>query len=97
MLKAYFDHVARAGTTFRYTENGPAGLLDDKPVYVVATRGGVYRGTAKDTQTLYVQDFFDFIGIRDIHFVYAEGLNLGEDRRHVALAEAERQIVKLAA
>lgn len=96
-LKAYFDHVARAGVTFRYTENGPVGLLGDKTVYVLATRGGAYQGTAKDTQTGYVQDFFDFLGIRDIHFVYAEGLNLGEEQQHAALAGAEAQIGRLAA
>ena len=96
-LKAYFDHVARAGITFRYTENGPIGLLGDKTVYVLATRGGTYQGTAKDTQTVYVQDFFNFLGIRDIRFVYAEGLNLGEARQQAALAQAEAQIDRLAA
>ena len=43
-LKAYFDHVARAGVTFRYTESGSVGLLTGKKVYVIATRGGVYAG-----------------------------------------------------
>ena len=51
MLKAYFDHVARAGVTFRYTEKGPVGLLTGKKVYVFATRGGYYAGTPLDTQT----------------------------------------------
>ncbi|BBA33043.1 FMN-dependent NADH-azoreductase [Methylocaldum marinum] len=96
-LKAYFDHVARVDVTFRYAENGPVGLLADKPVYVLATRGGAYRGTSKDTQTLYVQDFFNFLGISDIRFVYAEGLNLGPERQHASLAEAEAQIGRLAA
>jgi FMN-dependent NADH-azoreductase len=96
-LKAYFDHVARAGVTFRYTADGPVGLLGDKTVFVLATRGGAYQGTAKDTQTLYVQDFFNFLGIHDIRFIYAEGLNLGEARQQTALAEAEAQIVRLAA
>jgi FMN-dependent NADH-azoreductase len=96
-LKAYFDHVARAGITFRYTENGPVGLLSDKTVYVLAARGGAYQGTVKDTQTLYVRDFFEFLGIRDLHFVYAEGLNLGEDKQKAALTLAEAQIEQLAA
>lgn len=96
-LKAYFDHVARVDVTFRYGENGPVGLLADKPVYVLATRGGAYQGTSKDTQTLYVQDFFNFLGIRDIRFVYAEGLNLGPEQQHASLAEAEAQIGRLAA
>lgn len=96
-LKAYFDHVARAGITFRYTETGPVGLLGEKTVYALTTRGGVYRGTVKDTQTLYVQDFFNFLGIHDIQFIYAEGLNLGEEQRGAALAQAEAQIIQLAA
>src|SRR5262245_37797203 len=50
-LKAYFDHVARAGVTFRYTEKGPVGLLTGKKVYVLATRGGLYAGTAGDAET----------------------------------------------
>jgi len=96
-LKAYFDHVARAGITFGYTENGPVGLLGDKTVYVLAARGGAYQGTVKDTQTVYVRDFFEFLGIADIHFIYAEGLNLGEEKQQAALALAEAQIAKLAA
>ena len=96
-LKAYFDHLARAGVTFRYTENGPVGLLGDKRVFVLATRGSAYQGTAKDTQTLYVQDFFNFLGLNDIRFVYAEGLNLGQERQQTALAEATATIGRLAA
>ncbi len=50
-LKAYFDHIARAGVTFKYTDKGPVGLLTGKKAYVFATRGGVYAGTPLDTQT----------------------------------------------
>lgn len=96
-LKAYFDHVARAGITFRYTESGPVGLLGEKTVYVLATRGGAYQGTAKDTQSVYVRDFFEFLGIRDLHFIYAEGLNLGPEKQQVALAAADAEIGRLAA
>ncbi len=97
ILKAYFDHVARAGITFRYTENGPIGLLKDRPVHVLATRGGAYRGTDKDTQTAYVRDFLEFIGLRDIHFIYAEGLNRNQDSQQAALAVAEAEIARIAA
>ncbi|QSA98417.1 FMN-dependent NADH-azoreductase [Methylococcus sp. EFPC2] len=96
-LKAYFDHVARSGVTFRYTADGPVGLLGDKTVYLLATRGGSYRGTSKDTQTAYVEDFFNFLGIRDIRFIYAEGLNLGQEQQQAALVKAEAQIGRLAA
>jgi len=96
-LKAYFDHIARAGVTFRYTEKGPQGLLTGKKVYVFATRGGLYAGTPLDTQTRYVQDFLGFLGITDVEFVYAEGLNMGEARKDAALAAANQQLAKLAA
>ena len=62
-LKAYFDHIARAGVTFKYTDKGPVGLLTGKKVYVFAARGGLYAGTPLDTQTSYVRDFLRFLGI----------------------------------
>src|SRR5689334_442105 len=54
-LKAYFDHVARAGVTFKYTDKGPVGQLTGKKAYVFAARGGGYLGTTADTQTAYVR------------------------------------------
>ena len=95
-LKAYFDHVARAGITFKYTEKGPVGLLSGKKVYVFAARGGIYAGTALDTQTTYVRDFLRFIGITNVEFVYAEGLNMGEDSKQAALSKAQDAIRQLA-
>ncbi len=91
-LKAYFDHVARAGVTFRYTENGPEGLLGGRRVVVLATRGGQYRGTAMDTQTGYVTNFLAFLGMTDIEFIYAEGVAMGGDARNAALDAARRRI-----
>ena len=96
-LKAYFDHIARAGVTFRYTDKGPVGLLTGKKVYVMATRGGMYAGTPRDSQTAYVRDFLAFIGITDVEFVYAEGLNMGADSKDAALANAGTAISRLAA
>lgn len=96
-LKAYFDQLARAGVTFRYTENGPEGLLTNKKVYVFATRGGLYAGTALDSQTTYVRDFLRFIGITDVEFIYAEGLNMGEENKNKALLAAQQRITALAA
>jgi FMN-dependent NADH-azoreductase len=96
-LKAYFDHVARAGVTFRYTAEGPVGLLTGKKAYVFATRGGRYAGTAADFQTAYVRQFLGFVGIRDVEFVYAEGLALGADVRGTAVAHALARIGQLAA
>jgi len=97
VLKAYFDHVARAGVTFRYTAEGPVGLLTGKQAFVFATRGGRYAGTAGDLQSAYVRQFLGFIGIRDVEFIYAEGLALGEQQREQALAAAADRIGQLAA
>lgn len=96
-LKAYFDHIARAGETFKYTETGPAGLVTGKKAYVVATRGGNYQGTPYDTQTDYIKVFLGFIGITDVEFVYAEGLNMGEEPKATALESARSQLEKKAA
>jgi len=96
-LKAYFDHLARAGVTFRYTAEGPVGLLTGKRVYVFATRGGRHAGTASDLQTAYVRQFLGFLGLRDVEFIYAEGLALGPDQREQALAAATARIGQLAA
>jgi FMN-dependent NADH-azoreductase len=95
-LKAWFDHIARAGVTFRYTATGPEGLLTGKKVTVFAARGGLYAGTPKDSQTTYVRDFLAFIGITDVEFVYAEGLNLGEESKSAALAAAHGKLAELA-
>lgn len=96
-LKAYFDHIARAGITFRYTPNGPEGLLTGKKAVVFATRGGAYAGTALDSQTNFVRDFLRFIGISDVEFVYAESLARGPEIREENLAKAITQTRRLAA
>jgi len=96
-LKAYIDHIARAGATFKYTEKGPVGLLTGKKAYVFATRGGLYAGTPLDTQTAYVRDMLRFLGIDDVEFVYAEGLAIGAERKAAALSQAQRAIERLAA
>jgi len=95
-LKAYFDHVARVGVTFRYTEKGPVGLVTGKKVYVFAARGGLYAGTPRDTQTQYVRDFLAFLGMNDVEFVYAEGLAVSETAKHQGIARAYAQIDRLA-
>ena len=71
-LRAYFDHVARSGVTFRYTAAGPQGLIQGKQAYVFITRGGYYADAA-DTQTPYLRQFLGFIGLNDVQFVYAAG------------------------
>jgi FMN-dependent NADH-azoreductase len=95
-LKAWFDHVARVGISFRYTESGPVGLLADRPVYVLAARGGLYAGTERDVQTPYVRQFLGLLGIHDLRWTYAEGLSVSEQMRDAALASAHARIDALA-
>ena len=94
-LKAYFDHIARAGVTFKYTEKGAVGLLTGKKAFVFAARGGMYAGTPADTQTGYVRDFLRFLGITDVEFVYAEGLAISDASRNLALDRAQAAIADL--
>jgi len=96
-LKAWFDRLARAGITFKYTEQGPVGLLADKPVVIFATRGGIYKDLPADSQTPFLQSFFNFVGLKDLHFVYAEGLNMGSDSASAALTAASARIADLTA
>ncbi len=96
-LKAWFDHIARSGATFKYTDKGAVGLLNGKKAYVVAARGGKYAGTPADTQAQYVRTFLAFLGITDVEFVYAEGLAISEASRTEALAAAQRAIRRLGA
>ena len=91
-LKNWIDAIARAGVTFRYTQNGPEGLLKGKKVYVALARGGKYRDTAADTQVPYLNMVFSFLGLTDVRFVYAEGLAMGSDSEQAAIASAHAQI-----
>lgn len=94
-LKAWIDHIARAGVTFRYTENGPEGLIKNTKAIVVATRGGLYAGTPLDTQTDYLKNVLAFVGITEVEFVYAEGLSMGEDQKANALSAATAKLAEL--
>lgn len=91
-LKAYLDHVARAGVTFRYTAAGPVGLAGDKRVTLLLTRGGRYTGSPLDHQAPYLRSFFGFLGITDIREVVAEGLNIDANTRTQALAAAVERL-----
>ncbi|MEX3937363.1 FMN-dependent NADH-azoreductase [Paraburkholderia phymatum] len=91
-LKTYFDFIARAGITFKYGANGPEGLVNGKKVFVVSARGGKYVGTPGDTQTPYLKTFLGFLGMTDVNFIYAEGLNMGPDAATAALAGAREAI-----
>jgi FMN-dependent NADH-azoreductase len=97
-LKAWIDHVARRGRTFRYTEKGPEGLLKGKKVYVLVARGGLYSkgapAAAFDFQEPYLRAVLGFLGLADVTFIHLEGLAMGPEaanaNRDKALAEIER-------
>jgi FMN-dependent NADH-azoreductase len=91
-LKNWIDAIARNGVTFKYTDKGPQGLLQGKKVYVALSRGGLYRDTPADTQVPYLKTVLGFLGLTDIQFVYAEGVNMGPDAEKKALESAKAQI-----
>jgi FMN-dependent NADH-azoreductase len=91
-LKAWFDHVARAGVTFKYTAAGAVGLLTGKKAIVITTRGGRYAGTPADHELPFVRQFLGFLGLTEVDFVVAEGLALGEAPRREVLEAAQNTI-----
>lgn len=98
-LKSWFDHVLRSGVTFRYTENGPEGLVKGKRAVVIETRGGLYTegpGAALDAQEPHLRALLGFIGITDVTFVRAEKLAFGLDAASAAIAAAVEEIGALA-
>jgi len=97
VLKAWFDHIARAGETFRYTSNGPEGLLKNKKVYLVTTRGGIHENKPTDSLIPFVKTFLAFVGLNDVEIIYAEGLNMGNGEREKGLNQASEAIEKLIA
>lgn len=94
-LKSWFDAVARAGVTFRYGPNGVEGLLPEKKVYAVLGRGGVHRGRVSDHQTPFLQTMLGFLGMTDVEFVFAEGLDMGPEAQASGMAEARAAIAAL--
>jgi FMN-dependent NADH-azoreductase len=94
-LKAWFDHVLRAGITFRYSENGPEGLLKGKRAMVIESRGGLYsEGPAQqmDSQEPHLRNLLGFMGITDVTFLRAEKLAFGPEAREQAIDAVRRQI-----
>ena len=94
-LKAWIDRIAVAGKTFRYTENGPEGLAGGKQVIIASSRGGHYSGgpaAATDFQESYLRAVFGFLGITELEFVRAEGLNISDEHKATAMASAKASI-----
>ena len=91
-LKAWIDMIARARLTFRYTENGPEGLLSGKKAYLVVATGGVPVGGPMDFATPYLRHALAFVGITDVEIVAADRLNSEAEE---SLARARAQIANL--
>ncbi len=95
-LKAWIDRIAVAGKTFRYTEQGPDGLLKGNKALIVATSGGAYAGSPVDTMHVgYLKQVLAFLGITDVEVIRADGLALGPEIRAKAMARAQAQIEDL--
>ena len=94
-LKSWIDHVTRADLTFRYSEAGPIGLLMNKKAYVAVAQGGKFLETPADYQTGYLRSVLGLIGIRDVDFVFAEGLAMGPHAAASGLQIAHQKIETL--
>lgn len=88
-LKAYFDLIARAGLTFKYTEKGPVGLLENKKAYIVMASGGTEIDSDLDFAGKYIKLFLGFLGITDVEFVKLDQLMFGSEPK---IEKANQQI-----
>ncbi|WP_218765148.1 FMN-dependent NADH-azoreductase [Vibrio parahaemolyticus] len=95
-LKNWIDLIARAGVTFKYTENGVQSLIEGKKAIVVTTRGGIHKDSPTDNVTPYLRTVLGFVGITDVEFVYAEALNMGEDAASKGISDAQSQLATMA-
>lgn len=88
-LKAWADLVARAGTTFKYTENGPVGLLESKKAYITIASGGTPLGSDFDFMSPWLKFFLGFLGIEVIEVIAADGI-MGKDAEEKIAAAKEK-------
>ncbi len=99
-LKAWLDRLTVPGKTFAYADGAPKGLCGDKRIIVASSRGGIYTAgpfAANDHQETYLRALLGFLGVTDLTFVRAEGLNMGPEKRDASIAAAEAEIAALAA
>lgn len=97
-LKAWIDHVARVGRTFKYGANGPEGQLAGKKVYVFTASGGVYSegpAAAYDFLTTYLSTVLGFLGMTDVTYVRAEGVAMGEEAVANTIAKSNSKIAEI--
>lgn len=97
-LKTWIDQICQAGLTFSYTENGPKGLVNDKPVIIVSTRGGIYSTApydALDHQESYLKAILGLVGLTNVKFIRAEGVNISPEMKEQAVKQAKLDISTL--
>ncbi|MDV4264282.1 NAD(P)H-dependent oxidoreductase [Acinetobacter seifertii] len=94
-LKNWFDLVARARQTFRYTETYPQGLVEGVKAVVVSSRGGIHVGQETEAVTPYLKAVLGLMGIHEVDFIYAEGLDMQAYRSN-ALNLASQQVKEFA-
>ena len=98
-LRAWIDRILQPGRTFRYSACGPEGLAGGKKVIVVSSRGGVYStseaGRSMEHQEGYLKTVFGFVGVTDVQFVRAEGLNMGDEACAAGIAQAQQDIARI--
>lgn len=96
-LKAYIDLVVRSRVTFRFTENGPVGLLPDKKTYIVVTTGGTELFSPQDYLSDYLRYILSFIGIRNVEMIAADGLIKGGEEKIAAIRSQIDQLIPVPA
>jgi FMN-dependent NADH-azoreductase len=100
-LKAWIDRILIAGKTFRYGAAGPEGLAGDKRVIIAISRGGFYGpgapAEAAEHLETYLRTVFGFIGVTNLEFIVAEGIQVGPEHREKAVAGALDQATRLQA
>ena len=98
-LKAWIDHITRGGRTFRYTAAGPEGLLKNKKVFVVVSRGGFYRGDSPakgmDFQEPYLRAALGFVGLSDVTFIHVEGQGVSPEAAAGGLEAARKTVAAI--
>ncbi|WP_078427995.1 FMN-dependent NADH-azoreductase [Alkalihalobacterium alkalinitrilicum] len=99
VLHTYFDYLSQAGKTFKYTSEGPVGLISDKKVVLLNARGGVYsEGPAKSVEMAvnYVQNIFGFWGIQNPTTIIVEGHNQYPDQAESIIADGIKKAIEVA-
>jgi len=95
-LKAWIDHITRAGRTFRYGAAGAEGLLKGKKVFIITGRGGIYSGDSPakslDFQEPYLRAMLGFLGLLDVTFIHVEGLKISPEAAASGIERARKAI-----